>query len=84
MVKQEYNLYLFDFKLPEMNGKELYQWLEEKHPQLTGKVIFSTGSVFGGDSRSFIELTGRPILSKPFTADELITAVNNALKQVEV
>ncbi len=81
--KQKYNLYLFDIKLPEMNGKELYQWLEEKHPQLIGRVMFTTGSVFTGDTLTFMELTGRPILSKPFTAAELITIVRETLMQLE-
>ncbi len=81
--KQEYDLYLFDIKLPEMNGKELYQWLEEKHPQLTGRVIFTTGSVFSGATLSFMEQTGRPTLPKPFIAAELIAIVSNTLKQVK-
>ena len=81
--KQEYNLYLFDIKLPEMNGKELYQWLEEKHPQLTGRVMFTTGSVFSGDTLRFMELTGRPTLPKPFTAAELITIVRETLQEIE-
>ncbi len=81
--KQGYNLYLFDIKLPEMNGKELYQWLEEKHPQLIGRVMFTTGSVFSGDTQSFLEQTVRPILLKPFTPDELNTIVRETLEEIE-
>ena len=47
------------------------------------RVIFTTGSVFSGETLSFMELTGRSTLPKPFTAAELITIVNNALKQVK-
>ncbi len=35
MIKeQQYNICLIDIRLPSINGKELYQWLKEKHPQI--------------------------------------------------
>ncbi len=81
--KQQYDLYLLDIKLPVMNGKELYQWLEEKHPQLISRVIFTSGSVVSGDTQVFLEQTGRPSLPKPFTAAELIAIVKETLKVIE-
>jgi CheY-like chemotaxis protein len=54
-----------------MNGRELYQWLQEKHPQLATGVIFTTGEMMGGDIQSFLEQAARPFLPKPFTPDEL-------------
>ena len=81
--KQEYNLYLLDIKMPVMTGKELYQWLQEKHPQLISRIIFTSGSVVTGATQSFLEQTGRPSLPKPFTAAELIAVVRETLKQLE-
>ncbi len=81
--EQQYGLYLFDINTPEMNGKELYQWLKEKHPQLAAGVIFTTGDVIGGETQSFLEISGRPFLPKPFTPDELRTVVRETLKEVE-
>jgi len=81
--KQQYGLYLLDIKLPVMTGKELYQWLEEKHPQLISRVIFTSGSVVTGATQSFLEQTGRPSLPKPFTAAELIAIVRQTLKAIE-
>ena len=80
--KQQYDLYLLDIKLPVMTGKELYQWLEEKHPQLVNRVIFTSGSVVSGDTQSFLEQTGRPYLPKPFTAAELMNIVRETLRQI--
>jgi DNA-binding response OmpR family regulator len=77
-----YELYLFDIKLPLMDGRELYQWLQNKHPQLASQVIFTTGSTLGQDTQSFVEQSGRPWLPKPFTPDELKTIVGEALKEV--
>ena len=45
LEEKQYDLCLFDIKTPIMNGKELYQWLKEKHPQLASRVIFTTGEL---------------------------------------
>ena len=79
---KQYDLCLFDIKTPTMNGKELYQWLKEKHPQQASRVIFTTGDVMGGDTQSFLEQAGRPFLPKPFTPDELKAIMRDALKEV--
>ena len=81
--EKQYDLYLFDIKLPIMGGRELYQWLKGKHPKQISKVIFTSGSVLGQDTQLFIEQTGRPFLSKPFTLDELKTIIRETLEEVE-
>ena len=66
-----------------MNGKELYQWLKEKHPRLVSRVIFTSGDVMAEDTQSFLEHAARPFLPKPFTPDELKAMVREALKEIE-
>jgi len=83
LKEKQYDLCLFDIRTPTMNGKELYQWLEEKHPKVTNGVIFTTGDVMSGDTRTLIEQSGRPFLPKPFTTNELKTIVRENLKEVE-
>ncbi len=80
--EKQYDLCLIDIRTPEMDGKELYQWLEEKHPQLAAVVIFTTGDVMGGDTQSFLEQTARSFLAKPFTPDELKAIVRETLRQL--
>jgi len=80
--KQQYDLYLFDIKLPLMNGRELYGWLKEEHPKQIIKVIFTSGSVMSEDTGTFIEQSGRPFLPKPFTPDELKAIVIETMKEV--
>ncbi len=80
--EKQYNLFLFDIKLPVMNGRELYQWLKEEHPKQISKVIFTSGSVLGKDTQLFVEQTGRPFLPKPFAPDELRTIVREATKEI--
>ncbi len=78
--EKQYDLFLFDIKLPVMDGRELYQWLKEKHPKQISRVIFTSGSVLSEDTQLSMEQTGRPFLPKPFTPDELQTIVSNTLK----
>ncbi len=79
--EKQYDLCLIDIRTPMMNGKELYQWLKEKHPQLAGGVIFTTGDVMGGDTQSFLEQADRPFLPKPFTTDELKAIMRETFKE---
>lgn len=81
--EKDYDLYLIDIRIPVMDGKELYQYMSEKYPELTKRVIFITGDVMGGSTQSFLELSGRPYLLKPFTPDELRIIVSETLKQIE-
>ena len=77
--EQEYDLYLFDIKMPLMNGKELYEWLQEVYPSSASRVIFTTGSAIGKDTQNFLQRRGRQVLPKPFTPDELRTTLREAL-----
>jgi DNA-binding response OmpR family regulator len=77
--QMEYDLCLIDIRTPEMNGIELYQQLEEKHPHLVNRVIFTTGDVLSGNVKEFLEKGNRPFLPKPFTPDELRAIVKTVI-----
>ncbi len=79
----DYDLCLIDIRTPIINGKQLYQWVNEEQPKLLNRVIFTTGDLMGGDTQIFLEQTGRPFLPKPFTLDELKTMVRETLRQIE-
>jgi len=77
---KDYDLVLIDIKTPEMNGKDLYHYITEKHPSLVNRVVFTTGDTMSGDTQSFLRQSGRPFLPKPFTPDELIKIVTENLR----
>ena len=81
--KKQYHLCLIDIMMPKMSGEELYQWLRKKFPKMTNRVVFMTGSVIDGENMAFVGQSGRPLLLKPFTLQELRAVVEEALKQVE-
>ncbi|MBM2824508.1 MAG: DNA-binding heavy metal response regulator [Dehalococcoidales bacterium] len=81
--KQEHDLYLIDIKMPLMDGKELYQSLQKTYPRSAGRTVFMTGSIIGQDTENFFLSSGRQVLRKPFTTDELRAIVREALRQPE-
>ena len=81
--EKQYDLCLIDIRTPKMNGKELYQWLKEKHPKAADRVIFTSGDVMGEDTQSFLKQTERPFIPKPFTPDELKAVFREALTQLK-
>ncbi len=82
LAEEDYDLIIIDIKTPVMNGKQLYQYIKEKHPWLVDRVVFITGDVIGSDTQSFLEEAGRPFLLKPFTPCDLKAEVSRVLSQL--
>ena len=80
--EKKYALLLIDIRTPVMNGKELYQWITERHPELANRVIFTTGELLGSASEQFVEQSGRPFLPKPFAPDDLRATVRDTIRQI--
>ncbi|MDO8715930.1 MAG: response regulator [Dehalococcoidales bacterium] len=81
--EREYDLYLFDIKMPLFGGKDLYKWFRETYPLSAAKVVFITGSALGQETETFLQSSGRQVLLKPFTTEELKTIIGKALKEID-
>ena len=79
--RRAYDLCFSDIRTPQMNGMELYEYLEQEHPALAERVVFTTGDVLSPGIDAFLKRTDRPFLPKPFTPDELRRVVRAALEQ---
>ncbi|HXZ29716.1 MAG TPA: response regulator, partial [Dehalococcoidia bacterium] len=79
--EKKYDVLLIDIRTPVMNGKELYQWINERHPMLVNQVIFTTGELLGSATERFVEQSGRPFLPKPFTPDILKATVKEVISR---
>lgn len=80
---KSYDLCLSDIRTPAMDGTQLYQYLEQKHPELARRVIFTTGDVMSTHIAQFLEGTKRPFLPKPFTPDELKQVIRDVLTEID-
>ena len=81
LERKQYDLFLVDIRTPTMNGKELYEWMKQRHPQITGRVVFTTGDLITGDIETFLKQSGCLYLPKPFSPDELKNIVNKAFEE---
>ena len=79
MKAVSYDACLADIRMPGVGGIEFYRYLENEHPTLAEKVVFTSGDVLGGDTHKFIREVKRPFLAKPFTPSELKKAMHKTL-----
>jgi CheY-like chemotaxis protein len=73
--RKNYDLCLSDIRTPRMNGIELYRQLEIERPEAIKAFIFTIGDTMSVSVKTFLEETGRPLLPKPFSPENLRTIV---------
>lgn len=64
-----YDLILSDLRMPEMDGPTFYRNMRAEYPHLVERIVFMTSQV--AHYAPFIRETGAPLLSKPFTKEDL-------------
>jgi FixJ family two-component response regulator len=69
-----------DFRMPQMSGKELFNWIKETRPYLTNRIIFVTGDTVSVETRTFFENNHTRFLAKPFKIEEVMEVVQQALE----
>ncbi len=79
----KYDALLLDLKMPEMDGRALYDKVRRDFPDLGGRVVFATGDTVDEETRQFLDTTDRPVLSKPFEIEKVLDTLA-AVVQSEV
>jgi two-component system NtrC family sensor kinase len=70
-----YDLTLCDWKMPGLNGQEVYERVRTSNPAVSDRMIFITGDVISPKTQAFLEKSKRRCLSKPFSLQEFRDAV---------
>jgi DNA-binding NtrC family response regulator len=78
-TKDNFDLMVADLRLPDIDGMEVIQRVKEKRPET--KVIIITGYPSVSSAVQAVKMGVSDYLRKPFTDDELLTAVGTALKE---
>ena len=76
----DYDLILTDFRMPQMSGKELFNWVKETRPHLTNRIVFVTGDTVSLETRSFFEDNHTRYLAKPFKIEDVKEVIQQALE----
>ena len=75
MGGSSYDLLLVDLKMPGMDGREFFQTLTPRRPELASRVIFLTGDGLSVETQEFVKSADRPVIAKPFDLDALSVMV---------
>jgi two-component system NtrC family sensor kinase len=75
----DYDLIICDWKIPGMNGKEIYAELQKIDPAKARKFLFVTGNVLSPETEQFLRVERAPYLLKPFSVTQLRKTVETLL-----
>lgn len=64
--------------MPYLDGPGLYRELECRYPKILWRIIFLTGDALSPEIGRFLEETGAPNLSKPFSLAEIRQVLQRA------
>lgn len=79
--ERRYDLILSDLRMPKMDGAALYWALQLRHGSAMPRIIYITGQAYSMDYAGFLAASRVPVISKPFTPEDLRKAVRTALDE---
>ncbi len=77
--QRRYDLALCDWKMPGLNGEQVYERIRVSNPNLSNRMIFITGDVINDTTQKFLQEHKKVCLSKPFSLNEFRSAISKAL-----
>ena len=75
MAVEHYDVILTDIRMPDLDGRSLYQEIERRWPERAGRVVFVTGDTLASKLREFAAEGGRPVIEKPFLPSDVRNVV---------
>ena len=75
-----YDATICDWRMPGMNGQQVYEQLRSFDLKASERMIFVTGDVVNERTQSFIRERGNLALGKPFTLNEIRDAVRQVIE----
>jgi signal transduction histidine kinase len=79
MSEKQYDVALCDWKMPGLNGQQVYERTRALNPALSSRMIFITGDIINERTRKFLEQQNKVCLPKPFTITEFRAAIKKVL-----
>jgi len=76
---RRYDLAICDWKMPGLNGRQVYERIRTTDSALSERLIFMTGDVINDRIQEFLKQEKKFCLSKPFSLTEFEDAIHQAL-----
>jgi two-component system NtrC family sensor kinase len=83
LTREHYDVILTDVRMPDLDGRALYQAIEERWPGRGARVIFVTGDTLASTLREFVSRVGRPVIEKPFVPNDVRRVVAELARSSE-
>lgn len=80
MQRVKFDVIVCDWKMPGMNGIQLYEHLLQHDPAAAKRMLFMTGDVVNSTFEDFLRRHGKSYLTKPFAIEEFREAVAAMVK----
>jgi len=71
MRAENFDIVLMDIRMPDLDGRALYQEIEQRRPGQGRRVVFVTGDTLTSALRDFVSESGRPVIEKPFLPNDV-------------
>lgn len=81
LERHKFDIILLDIRMPGISGRQLYEQISNKWPQMEKQVIFITGDVSDISTREFIKTKCLTLITKPFDKATLLTKINEVLSK---
>lgn len=79
--QEPFDLILSDLAMPNMDGQQFWQAVQERHPRLANRIIFSTGDTSGQRAHAFLQASGCTWIEKPFRPEDLLALIHATLPE---
>jgi len=82
--REPMDLVITDLKMPgDITGRELYHWICRRHPELSGRVIFTMSGARAEEIAPLVEESGCEFIQKPFELEDFLGVVRRVLNHAE-
>ena len=79
LAEAAFDAVVTDIKMPQMDGRQLFGWIETNRPELARRVIFTTGNTIDAETGAFLKSQRNPCLTKPFNLSRLLATLEQVL-----